>query len=288
MTTAHRPDRLEPCPRLVRTRECLLQALDVIDDEGWDGPTGTRLLSFIRADLARPLAMEWGLSGFMAAQAEASAWQAAWRVLTMPQLRLADSPWGVVWQAARRAVHGEVAAASFGTSERQAWHLLAGDEGVRVARLESLDKWTDMGLDAVSDEYMALGVDFAIARRRAQAALAAVGWRRDEAEGIVATAVGVQALPRDPRCTLVGWRTMADELGLPPWQARRLCIVLLGTPDWSGLIPRLLADGFAALREPGMHAALRSTRVRRHRSPVLASHRGASATTAGRPQAAAS
>ena len=115
MTTDHRPDRLESCPRIVRTRECLLQALDVIDDEGWDGPTGTRLLSFIRADLARPLAMEWGLSGFMAAQAEASAWQAAWRVLTMPQLRIADSPWGVVWQAARRA--GRAGKASCSSSQ---------------------------------------------------------------------------------------------------------------------------------------------------------------------------
>ena len=287
MTTEHRRDQLESRPRIVRTSECLLQALDVIDEEGWDGPTGTALLSFIRSDLARPLAIECDLRGFVAAQAEASAWQAAWRVLTMPQLRVTDSPWGVVWRAARRAVHGEVAAASFGTSERHAWHLLAAD-GIPTPRLESLDKWAGAGLDAVSDEYLAVGVDFVVAQRRAEVALSRVGWSRNQAQDIVATAVDVQALPRDPRCTLVGWRTMADELRLPPWQARRLCIVLLGTPEWSGLIPRLLADGSAALREPGMHAALRSTRFRRHRSPVLAARRGAVAMATGRPQAAAS
>lgn len=140
MPNDDRRDQLEFRPKIVRTRECLLQALDVIDDEGWDGPTGTRLLSFIRADLARPLAMEGGLSGFIAAQAEASAWQAAWRVLTLPQLRIADSPWGVIWRAASRAVHGEVAAASLGTSERQAWHLLAGDHGIPVVRLGRVDQ----------------------------------------------------------------------------------------------------------------------------------------------------
>lgn len=286
MTIENQARQHEPGDRIVRTRECLLSVLAAIDNEGWDGAAGTRLLTFIRADLVRPLVAGWGLRGFAASQAEASAWQAAWRVLTTPQLRDAESPWGVVWKAASRAVHGETASSLFGKCERRSWQLLAGADGEPAAQLESLDKWIDMGLDAVSDDYLAEGVDFARARVTAGAALAAAGWRRDQADDIVATTIQLQALPRDRRCTFVGWRTMADELGLPAWQARRLCVVLLGTPDWPGLLPRLLLDGPGALRTPGMGAALRSTRVRRHRSPVLAAKRAGS-PAATYPQRAA-
>lgn len=75
---------------------------------------------------------------------------------------------------------------------------------------------------------------------------------------------------------------MAADLDLPPWQARRLCVTVLGTATWRGLLARLLTDGEAAVYEPGMRAALRSTRVRRHRSPVLAAQR---AESAARPRA---
>ncbi len=56
----------------------LLRMLEQIADEGWDGPTGRRLLTFVRERLARPLAVGAGLRGLAASQAEASAWQVAW------------------------------------------------------------------------------------------------------------------------------------------------------------------------------------------------------------------
>ena len=286
MTIEKQATGCEDGGQIVRTRECLLSVLATVDDEGWDGVAGTRLLVFIRTDLVWPLVAGWGLRGFAASQAEASAWQAAWRVLTTPQLREAESPWGVVWKAASRAVHGEAASSLFGKCERRSWQLLAGRDGDAAAQLESLDKWSDMGLDAVSDDYLAEGVDFTRAQVTAAAALAAAGWRRDQADDIVATTIQLQALPRDRRCTFVGWRTMAEDLGLPAWQARRLCVVLLGTPDWPGLLPRLLLAGPGALRTPGMGAALRSTRTRRHRSPVLAAKRAGS-PAATYPQRAA-
>ena len=286
MTIENQARQHEDGERIVRTRECLLSVLTTIDGEGWDGAAGTRLLTFIRADLVRPLVAGWGLRGFAASQAEASAWQAAWRVLTTARLREADSPWGVVWKAASRAVHGEAAAALFGKAERRSWEMLAAADP--AAQLESLEKWIDMGLDAISDDYLAESVDFTIAQETAAAALSAAGWQRDEADHIVAMTVQLQALPRDRRCTVIGWRTMADELGLPPWQARRLCVVLLGTPEWLGLIPRLVLNGSGALRTPGTGAALRSTRVRRHRSPVLAAQRAERLAEPTYPQRAAS
>ena len=33
---------------ITRDRDGLLAALSAIDDEGWDGPTATRLLTFVR------------------------------------------------------------------------------------------------------------------------------------------------------------------------------------------------------------------------------------------------
>lgn len=56
----------------------LLAMLEQVADEGWDGPTGRRLLVFVRERLARPLAVGAGLRGLAAGQAEASAWPAAW------------------------------------------------------------------------------------------------------------------------------------------------------------------------------------------------------------------
>src|SRR4051812_39908122 len=88
---------------ITRDREGLLAALSVIDDEGWEGPTATALLMFVRLKIARPLVIDVGLRGLAASQAEASAWQAAWIAMTKPSLRRAVSPWGVLWRAAKRA-----------------------------------------------------------------------------------------------------------------------------------------------------------------------------------------
>lgn len=63
-------------PVIERTCEGLLGALDTIDVEGWEGPTATALLTFIRTAMVRPLAVDVGLRGAAASQAEASAWEA--------------------------------------------------------------------------------------------------------------------------------------------------------------------------------------------------------------------
>jgi hypothetical protein len=60
---------------ITRDRDVLLAALSAIDYGGWDGPTGTRLLTFVRQPIARPLAIDVGLRGLAATQAESSAWQ---------------------------------------------------------------------------------------------------------------------------------------------------------------------------------------------------------------------
>jgi hypothetical protein len=84
-----------------------------------------------------------------------------------------------------------------------------------------------------------------------------------------------------------GWRTMAGALDLPPWQARRLCVALLGTATWPGLFARMLREGAAAWRSPAMRQALRCTRVRRLRSPVLTAIRADDHYAVSYPQLAA-
>src|SRR5665647_86828 len=54
--------RPDPVP-ITRTRQSLLNALETIDSEGWDGPTGTTLLQSLRTELVRPLAIDTGLRG---------------------------------------------------------------------------------------------------------------------------------------------------------------------------------------------------------------------------------
>jgi hypothetical protein len=51
---------LTPTPRIVRDRQGLLDALAVIDSEGWEGPTATALLEYVRTEIVRPLAIDLG------------------------------------------------------------------------------------------------------------------------------------------------------------------------------------------------------------------------------------
>jgi len=69
MTVTENTDALAPV--VPRDNAGLLTMLDKVADEGWDGPTGRRLLTFIRERLARPLAVGAGLRGLAASQAEA-------------------------------------------------------------------------------------------------------------------------------------------------------------------------------------------------------------------------
>src|SRR5665647_356789 len=57
---------------ITRDPRGLLDALAVIDGEGWDGETATSLLTYIRCELIRPLTIDIGLRGGAASEAEAA------------------------------------------------------------------------------------------------------------------------------------------------------------------------------------------------------------------------
>ncbi|NTW41187.1 MAG: hypothetical protein HGA44_15165 [Cellulomonadaceae bacterium] len=276
--------RREPLP-IRRDRDGLLAALAAIDDEGWEGPTATQLLTFVRLEIARPLAIDVGLRGAAASQAEASAWQAAWIAMTKPELRRAASPWGVLWRAAKRAALGEVVAARYGKAERRAWELLRPTSGAEPVRLPlSLDVLLDAGWDLAGHAAPVPGL--AEVRTVAAHGLIEAGWAVEDAGRIVATVMDLPDPATDPRSGALGWRHMATDLDLPPWQARRLCVALRGTARWRGLFARVLSEGPDAVASPEMRAALRATRVRRHRSPALAAQLAVSGSHG--PQRAAS
>ena len=258
----------------------LLTMLEHVSQEGWDGPTGRRLLSFVRERLARPLAVGAGLRGLAASQAEASAWQAAWEVLAFQDLRRTDKPWGVVWRAAQRAVTGEVVSARYGVEAHGAWRLARSG----VPQLAGLDILFALGLDASPAERPPFVLTLPDAYEAAVAALCDVGWPPDVALKIVAEVADMPEPGSRRGWISVGWRSMAAHLDLPPWQARRLCVALLGTPTWPGLLARMLLDGPDARHRRAMRAALRCTRVRRLRSPVLTALRADDEFASGYPQ----
>lgn len=261
-------------PRITRTNASLLAALERIDGEGWDGETAIELLRFVRERVARPISIDVGLRGLAASQAEATAWQAAWIAMTKPAVRRAGSPWGVVWRAAKRAALGEVVAAQYGKTERRAWELRRPCDGSAPARLPlSLDALLESGWEPRTDEIA--DTDLHDLLETARRALEGVGWEARDADRIVRAVVDLPT-GREPGVGTPGWRRMARDLEIPPWQARRLCVALCGTPTWRGLLARVLTEGTSAVGSPAMRAALRATRVRRHRSPVLAAQRSGS------------
>jgi hypothetical protein len=270
-----------------RDRGRLLEALTRIDREGWNGPTGSALLQELRATMVRPLAIDIGLRGAMASQAEASGWEAVWIALCNPSLRAARSPWGVLWQAARRAVITEILTSRFATNDRRAWELalVAREGAVRVPL--SLEALVSRGWDPPSgtpDQAAQLIMHDVCTLARD--ALVAVGWETSEADAIVAAVMTLTDPTDDPRSTVLGWRSLADALDLPAWQARRLTVALRGTSQWPGLLARLLTDDLDVAGDVGMRSALLATRYHSHRSPVLAAQR-ATGTIEDHPQRAA-
>jgi hypothetical protein len=251
-------------PRITRDRQGLLDALAAIDAEGWEGPTATALLRYVRAELVRPLAINTGLRGAAASQAEATGWEAVWLAMTKPSLRTAASPWGVLWQVARRAVLGEIVAAKYGTEERRGRSLDAAARSGEGGPLASLDALANTGWEpAHTDIDPVVGMAWRELLVRVDQALVDVGWDPATAVRIVDAVLCMPTTP-DPRCTIVGWRLLAVELDLPPWQARRLALALRGTAAAPGLIPRLLTVGDDALRD----GDLRITRPRQ--TPIAA------------------
>src|SRR5665648_213184 len=274
-------------PQIDRTRAGLLAALGVVDVEGWDGPTATALLTYIRDDLVRPLTIDVGLRGAAASQAEATAWEAVWLQLCDPHLRSSKSPWGVIWQTARRAVLGEILAARWGTDWRRAWEHDAEERAGRRGRPISLEPLLRDGCEPTPRDGTPPGAPHtrvSVALDGAAGALAEAGWSTATAREIV-TEVAMMEEGLSYGATVVGWRPLAARLGLPPWQARRLTFVLRGSVDRPGLLARLITDGPRAAAAPDVRDALAGTLTRTLPTPT---RRPRSSDGRRRPQALAS
>lgn len=251
-----------------RDRDGLLDHLAAIDVEGWDGPSATALLTYLRSHVVRPLAVDVGLRGACAAHAEATAWEAVWLQLLEPSLRSAHSPWGVLWQTARRAMLGEILADRWGVSARRAWELDAAERAGGVRRPLSLEPLLTNGWEPPAEGAIGLhDGPLATAVLLAAQALREAGWSSDMAVRITQETAEMDA-PVGVGTTVVGWRPLANRLHLPPWQARRLVLVLRGSGDATGLLARLLTDGRSVVEDPEIRRALQATRRRRLRSPM--------------------
>ena len=257
--------------RVRRDRAGLLTLLRVIDDEGWESPTATELLTYVRTEMVRPLTIDLGLRGAAASQAEASAWETVWLTMTKQSLRSASSPWGVLWQAARRAVLGEVLEAKFATNERKARRLEASARDAGFTSAASLEEMAERRLEPISvGADPGVGIAWRTLLAAADAGMVEAGWDTDDAKRIVNAVLCMPTRP-DARSTIVGWRLLAVELQLPPWQARRIALALRGTTDAPGLLPLLATVGESAAHEPAMRRALRSTRDRCPQAPTAPS-----------------
>ena len=257
----------------VRTTDTLLRQLDVIDVEGWEGPTGTALLRYVRNTIVRPLVVELGVRGAAASQAEASAWQEVWVEMTLPRLRTAAHPWAALWQTSRHAVLTEIVAARYGTNGRRAWRLEAERRAGEVQPMLVVDDGEDFEQSPCASPPREAYDESVISV--ACTALASVGWLPDEAARVVQDVLTDEPDSRSRRWTArtdgwttYGWRAMADRLSLPPWQARRLVLVLRGTAARPGLLPRLILGETVRL-DATWRIALASTRSRRSPAPQL-------------------
>ena len=269
-TTDHSPHPLD-------TREGLIRELVAIEKAGWGSPTAKRLLRYVRVHIVRPQVTAAGLWGPAAEQAEATAWAVAWETLISTPIRAAQSPWGVLWIAVRRAVLGELVSCAHLVSPRNGWRTQgdnqaqgpAGDHS--FAPPVSLDRLVDLGWEprAVDDAATGLGprLDAVVE------ALVEAGWERLPAHAVV-EGVALGAVGNGKASTgAVGWRPLAAELGLPPWRVRRVTVLLLGAPGWPGVIERMVTEGEEILETPAINAALRSTVIASWPSPPMAAQR---------------
>jgi hypothetical protein len=245
---------MEPSAEEVRR---MLQQVDV---EGWDGPTGRHLLHLARRAVVGPAVRRCGLRGAAAAQAEASAWAAAWDALRRPSARTAEAPLALARVAAQRAAWAEVRAGR-------------PDAGLVVIPLEvalGVDPQLvapapDPGGDGAAGGDGATGREGAVGSGPIlgviRTALIRSGWPRDDLDEAIALLAdrvqpGRGGQPRVP------WRWVALRLGLPEWQVRRLAVLLLGRGGVPGLIVPVAHRGAAVLEDPAAIDALVCT-VRR-------------------------
>lgn len=238
-----------------RDRDSLLQALATVDVEGWDGPTASHLLEVVREWAVRPHVAAARLSGPAAAQAEATAWEAAWETLRTQGLRSAESPWGILWATAKRAVAGELVASTWGVSTRKAWRLNA----------EHVDDSEPLSLDAV---LLSPGTRVDPVSASAQSpvidgvvdVLVDAGWESAVARDIVIT-VSRRAVRVDGQARIRGGtQVLTAELGISPLHARRLVALLLGRRNIPGLAERVARGDSDVACEPWVLSALESAR----------------------------
>lgn len=259
-------------PAITRDSRGLRDALAVIDSEGWDSPTATSLLTYIRCELIRPLTIDTGLRGGDAWEGEMAAWEAVWLKLCDPHLLSVKSPWGVIWQTARRAVLGEILAARWGAGRRRAWVYDAEERAGRIVRPISLEPLLREGFEVTAPDSAPRSgppTPVSAALDLAAGALADSGWSAAKAKEIVGE-VAIMEVPLGEGRTVVGWRPLAERLDIPPWQVRRLTLLLRGSVHRRGLLARLIADGPRALDAPDIRLALTGTLVRTTPAPTHA------------------
>ena len=280
-------------PRTLDSREGLLAELAVIDTEGWEGRTAQRLLSHVRSHIVRPQVAAAGLRGPVADQAEATGWAVAWEALARPSIRAAATPWGLLWVAVRRAILGEVMASAHLSSARNGWRAESArreqegpaDRNHPVRPPISLSVLIERGWEPPATQP---GTDNDLGRclEAVVSALVGVGWEVRAAhavvEGVALAAVRGGTSSADAQ----GWRPLARRLGLPPWQVRRVTVLLLGAPGWPGLIERMTLEGCDILDDPSVEAALRSTAVRGWPPPPIAARKRAMPPSSPRALAA--
>lgn len=259
----------------VGSADGLFDALARIETEGWDRDSGRAVLDYALTKVVRPVVRTVGFTGTDAEYAESTGWAAAWEALRSPKLWSTESPWGVVNAAVRSAVLGERMAETYGTSTSSAWRVhrfqrAQSGAGTRVrgdwssvadpsalARPLSLSAMIDAGFDPAEQTETVSATDQGLGS--IVALLARHGWSSETARAAVLhVSEHARANPAGtPKAH--GWREMAMELRIPPWQARRVTVLLLGAPGWPGLVERVATGGAAALAGPVIAAAVQAT-----------------------------
>lgn len=262
------------------TRDGLLAELTAVEEDGWDGATGRKLLAYVHSHLVRPQVVAAGLRGPAADQAEATGWAAAWEVLNQPSIRTATSPWGLVWVTVRRAVLGEVVAGTHVSGARNGWRVerarreqQANDGQGRASEPPvSLSVLVEDGWEPTAQP-IEPGVELGPRLEQVVAGLVYAGWEQRAARAVVEAVADTALSDGKASGEVVGWRLVAARLGLPPWQVRRVTVLLLGAPGWPGVIERMALEGCHVLHEPSIKAAVRSTTLSRWPPPPAAARR---------------
>jgi hypothetical protein len=255
------------------TRETLFAALARVDVEGWDGPSGSELLDHVLRYLVRPQVRALRLRGLAADQAEATGWETAWEILRRPYLRTTENPLGVLWVAIRRAVRGEVVAARLATSPRDGWRWSPSGypeddpAELAVSRVQeplSLDLLVEDRFEVPAPPML---LPLGPALRAVVEVMVEEGWSFQMARCAVEAVAANAGLGRARARTAGGWRILAQATGLPPWQIRRLTVLLCGAPGWRGLVEVMAETGIDVVRRAAVRSAIRTTMDRRSLPP---------------------